>query len=351
MTVEEDRKAIEEAAQRAANQAWPRLDAATRFVEQYTTIQSDAFGVLSAPILAAYNPAREAQLQNLKDGRQKLKQMIDGMAEVAYRKSTTEAKNTIVDEGVVKPEVKRPKVETDSIGGELVVGAQSPFLYLGFLGALLCKSAFVPLFPPAIVSTFIWALVEPKEEDVNEAIEAWKAAGMQIQGIGQLQDRISLPERAWRGDSRFAFNDWVTNFQTELDQARALAAGDDPQSGSGGVAKDLKDVIEKIHELQTAMLIIDGITLAALIALFAASFFPPASAFARAAQAVVSGVNAVFTGVTVGAMIAVLATAIPMIASVLNTGDFETLEINNDGSYDGNKEDTFADLTIDWKNT
>ncbi|MGW5364087.1 hypothetical protein [Actinopolymorpha pittospori] len=116
------RELIEATAQAAADHAGPQVNVAIDYVDKYAKLPALAFGVLpSALLMGPYNDARESQLTNLKDGREKLRQMVEGLAQVAFTYWTAEKASTLTADGKEQLEATKPK-PARTLAGSIIDG-------------------------------------------------------------------------------------------------------------------------------------------------------------------------------------------------------------------------------------
>ncbi|MGW0231737.1 hypothetical protein ACWDWO_25800 [Actinopolymorpha singaporensis] len=343
------RHLIEAAAQAAADKAGPHLNVAVDYVDKYTKLPWHAFGALPATILAgSYDAARESQLHNLRDGREKLRQMVEGLAQVAHTYWTAEKANTLTADGKEKLEATRPKPAT-SLLGSIVDGYAAGGVPLTVVAAvalrphwvfsIVTKNATARLCPLALISVGTWAALEPDEESLSQAKGAWEQTAEHLKNIGDLDTAMGLSEDAWsvENDSRRQFNAWLADFQVELNDAKDAASSQ---------ATAIDGVVSAIRGIQTGMVITDAACLAAMICFKIMEAFPLTTLAGKLGQVAVAITNAIATTAVAAAILSFITTWAGNATSIASAGQFKKLEIGPGGD-----EQTFIDLkdpTEDW---
>lgn len=339
---ENSRDKIEASAQATADHAGPRVNAALEYVEKYTELPFHAFGVLPGVLVSGtYNEARTSQHQNLKDGKEKLRQLVEGMAQVAYTYWNVEAVSSLDSNGREKIETQKPE-SGQKLAGSIIDGTGATAAAITIVGTvvlrphwafcLATKNASARLCPLAVLSIVVWALLEPDEESVGTAKGAWAAAAEQLKNIGELETVMSLSSEAWGMDnpSRAQFNTWLASFQVELTDAKDAAAAQI-------VAID--GVIAAIRGIQIGMLVTDIACLVAMIAFKIMELFPLTKIVGIIGQLGVSITNAIATKVVAAAVIGWIGSWAANSHTIANAAKFKKMSVEP-----GGKESTFIDL-------
>ena len=352
----QDRARIEQAASAVANDDYPHLRAALQYARDYTSLGSNAFGsVPSRVLMPRYNPARESQIKNLEDGLDRLAKMIAGMNEVAFRMAVTEQANMIDLTKAPWVPVTRPDAPSDVINGASVLPRftwSRAYLWSMWRRSALLKCSFAPLmYVPAAgaaLSLAMWVTVQPDDEEIGRARSAWFSVAEELDSISTLKTFTGegggalLPKTVWDDDARGAFDVWVTNFGTEVDNASTAAYN---------AMAAMEQTLESVKELHDTMRIYDYVTVGELVLLLLAGMFPPYRAAAAVAQTALARINALATGLTVGSLCLELIAYGFRMDEISENGRFEKLNIDNDPAKKYGADpvnDTFVDLDIDW---
>ncbi|GAA5035782.1 hypothetical protein [Actinopolymorpha pittospori] len=199
-----------------------------------------------------------------------------------------------------------------------------------------------------MLSLAMWVTVQPDDEEIGRAKSAWFSVADELDSISTLKTFTGegggalLPKTAWDDDAREAFDVWVANFETEVDNASTAAYN---------AMAALEQTLESVKDLQHAMRTQDYITVGGLAVLWVAGLFPLYRAPAAVAQTVLTRINALAAGLTVGSLCLELIAYGSKMGEVSENGRFEKLNVDNDPAKKYGADpvnDTFVDLDIDW---
>lgn len=337
---------IAERANSLSQQVPQHLSAAAGYVEQYADLPGQAFGILPQAFLSGpYSQAWSTQLRNLKDGKTTFDGIVDGLWQVAKNFDAVEVANTARKQDKKPATLTKPTASGDVMDAAALATSwptAAIMLNLWIISAGV-KAGISTQCLLGFLSAVGWALVIPDHEALSQAKGAWDSASTELQTIGKVTNLVDFDDDTWSADSasRQAFDRTINNFDTELGQAQANAAG---------VSSALEGVGNALWGLMLAMMITDIATLIIILALLPAKLFPPTSAPAEAAQDAAAASNGVVTAAIVSAVSGLVGTFAAGALSVAQAGGFTKLDIKNDaGRYgSGTGEDTFVDIDLDF---
>lgn len=339
-------EAIAKAAGEMSSEPLAYMKLAHQYTEQACDLNPIAFGLICSMFLSsAYETSRSGLSDSIQQGAKQLETAAGGLVKVANTIAEAEVASAADARANRDPGYTYTKPQTTGgfggVEGGIIAGGWGG----AGLAALLAKNiavatangASAALAPTAIVSTALWVLFTPMDNDIQEAKGGWDATKAQLDGvIGSTWEGIAKTlEDNWKGDSKTAFDNWAQQFKAEVTQT-ADAASQNSQA--------LVDIVQQIHLVQNAMAVFAFISLAAIIIFSIGEKLPfvgPAFTLAKNIQGAVLSTG---TGVTISAILAIVGMGVGPLATIVSAvgTNFATLANNQGGGT------SFKDIKIDW---
>jgi hypothetical protein len=253
-----------------------------------------AFGIAPSIFLSGpYEEARDALARATGAGADTMKSMAIGFANVAHAMGGAEQANTLSPS---TPPLEKTDIQSDgsdSAGTEAAVFGVEVFLMAEWVatGGVLTTCGI--LAPAALASVAAWALVEPDDASLSQAISAWMSAGKDLESSSQyLELALDSLQDAWPSEdtSRQAFDRWQIPFNQDFGQLQG-----DPDT----VAEALSGAVEKVHDVQTDFFVLAAGTLAAILVLTALDAIPFVNIGAETTKEILGVTLSIETGSTV----------------------------------------------------
>jgi len=294
MTIKGDPDVIIKVAKGVLAEPYAYVERAKSTMDGPCQLPSMAFGIAPSIALSGpYEDARAAVAKATGDGGEAFKSMAIGFANVAHAMGGADQASTI---GPSKPQLPKTDIRSDgsdSAGGEAVALGVEVSLMIEWVatGGVLATCGI--LAPAAIGAIVAWALVEPDDASLSQAISAWMSASSDLDSASRYLDLALSPlDDGWPGEdtSRQDFDKWKIPFDKDFD---------DLKEAPGTVGDALGGAVEAVNEVQTDFFILAAGTLAAILVLTALDAVPFVNIGAETAKEILGVTLSIETGSTV----------------------------------------------------
>ena len=269
MTIKGDPDAMIKVAKGVLAEPYAYVERAKSTAAGPCKLPSLAFGIAPSIVLSGpYEDARAAVEKALGDGADAMKSMAVGMGNVATAMGGAEQANTLAPSKPPLPKADIQSDGSDSAGTESAIMGAEVLLMAEWIATGGTLAACGALAPAAIASLATWALVEPDDSSLSQAVSAWMSASKDVDSSTRYLDLALDPlDDAWPSEdsSRQAFNKWKIPFDQDFD---------DLKEAPSAVGDALNDAVDQVHEVQTDAFITAAGALATILVLTALDAVP-----------------------------------------------------------------------------
>lgn len=269
MTIKGDPDVMIKVAKAVLAEPYAYVERAKSTVSGPCKLPSLAFGIAPSFVLSRpYEDARAAVEKATGDGADTMKSMAVGFGNVAHAMGGAEQANTLTPS---KPPLAKTDIRSDgsdSAGTEAAIMGGEVLLLAEWIATGGTLAACGALAPAAIAAIATWALVEPDDSSLSQAVSAWMSAAKDIDSSSRYLDLALDPlNDGWPSEdtSRQAFDRWKIPFDQDFDELKEAPST---------VGDALNDAIDKVHEVQTDAFITAAGALAAILVLTALDAVP-----------------------------------------------------------------------------
>lgn len=269
MTIKGDPDVLMKVAHGVLAEPFAYIERAKSSVDGPCRLPALAFGVAPSFTLAGpYDDARSAVAKATDDGAAAVKSLAVGFANVAHAMGGADLANTLAP---AKPPLPKPDIQpggSDAASAESAVFGVEVMLLAEWVAIGGTLAACGALAPAALASITTWALVEPDDSSLGQAISAWLSANKDIDSASRYLELALGPlDQGWPDEdtARQDFDRWKIPFDQDLDLLK---------EAPGTVADALSEAVNQVHEIQTDAFIVAAGALAAILVLTAMEAVP-----------------------------------------------------------------------------
>ena len=316
MTIKGDPDALMKVAHSVLAEPYAYIERAKSTVDGPCRLPALAFGIAPSFTLAGpYDDARSAVAKATDDGAAAVKSMAVGFANVAHAMGGADLANTLAP---TKPPLPKPDIRpdgSDAASAQSAVFGVEVMLLAEWMATGGTLAACGALAPAALASIATWALVEPDDSALSQAISAWLSAGKDVDSASRYLDLALGPlDQGWPDEdtSRQDFDRWKIPFDQDFDLLKAA-----PDT----VADALTEAVNQVHEVQTDAFIIAAGSLAAILVLTALDAVPFVDIGAEAVKEAIGIALDIEMGASVLAVVGICKGLFDAMKTLLQSGD------------------------------